>query len=1396
MNKATGKPVLIKDGSNDHNRHFHNIINEAKKDPSKVANVVDMLSQSISYGHQFFNAAIIPMAWIEQAAEKYTKETGRGVEYENTSSSSESEDETHTFAGKFIVKVFDMENLPPKGVIDDLSIISKQVIAYLDRMLDEHKTINVYMVYHVSMKRGTTLELGLGGEPEEVKVLTFSSIGDGSRGEVIKKASDTDEALSMMFSKIIKQMTEYNTNGSGWNYVKSNAMEVNVSGVILRSQSSDSDHRTRELINAGGTYLPLPLWVGKRNRSCYNPKPSQPQQDQRCFIWSVLRALHPAAKDPLVTGKNRVKGYMLDLVRHEGDITLPPDVTFPIEINDQVFRSIEDVNPSFSFSVFHLGEEENDVRPLYLSAYRLSRPAHVQLGLISDGDVNHFVLIKSMSDLLGGSNKGRIFWCECCLTRHYSEEKLRSHMEVCLSNEPTKVVMPYKGGKHHKIIFNRFKDLMPCPFVVYADFEALLTPPEAQLNTEKRKMASKHVPVSWAYHIRPIDGRYNGIKGWNGRPIIEPREHCGEDDCVGKFLDALDYDTRILYEVMKEEDVAAVMTDEDTEDFLNADKCHVCHGAFEEVAGVEGGDFVKVINANKYTGKYMGAAHGECMAKVHKFNKNTVIPVIFHNLRGYDGYHLMRGVYTRLEDVSKIDVIAKNMEKFTAITLNRMRFIDSYQFIRGSLDGLVKNMETDVKKKNDPKLLKEAFSPVFRHMCGGNILTDTESMHKLEFCLQKGIYPYEYMDSSAKLFETRLPPMKAFYSQLKKQGITKQEHKRAKKMWKLFECKNMGDYTNLYCKLDVLLLESVFEQFRASCMSKDAHGLDPCHYLTAPALSWSSMLLMNLKAGIEIENMTDYDMLLMAEKGIRGGMCQVMNPYAKANFGDQTDEEGMPTPQTRILYLDANNLYGWAMSQVLPLGDYEWMMRGASDVKGLIDFVSGHTERIPDLNSFDEEAIVEAIMMLDDEGERGYLLEVDLEYPDEIHDKLNDYPVCPEKKVPVPSNFTEKETTRLKANASERVEKLICDLEPKQKYVIHYRNLKQALQLGVRLTGLHRIISFKQSRWLQAYIDYNTKRRQQATNDIAKEYWKLLNNAIFGKTMEQVRKRRNIKFFGKKDWAKAVKNASSPYARMWRILVDEELMVMEMAKHQILMNRPMILGQVILDLSKWCMFNFHHNVVKPTFDRNVRLLYTDTDSLVYDFQETPDMTVEEKLWRMNRTHNCFDLSDTKVKDHYLLTSDFDGQGRFNVSENAKIPGKFKDESFGYEIEEFIAVRAKMYSVKYKDTGDTKARSKGIPKSALVVQEDKEAKPRGIVHEDYFEVLNGGEPKQVYFDTIMHTKDYVLHTATLFKTGISACDDKSWWSSHYETYRYGHYMTRVDEPIEDPDNCTMYDMYDI
>ena len=354
----------------------------------------------------------------------------------------------------------------------------------------------------------------------------------------------------------------------------------------------------------------------------------------------------------------------------------------------------------------------------------------------------------------------------------------------------------------------------------------------------------------------------------------------------------------------------------------------------------------------------------------------------------------------------------------------------------------------------------------------------------------------------------------------------------------------------MYVRSDTLLLADVFENFRYACMKN--YELDLAHFISLPGLAWQACLK---KTNVELELLTDYDMLLMIEEGIRGGICHAIQRYARANNCYMKDYN-KDKESSYIQHLDANNLYGEAMSEKLPVRGFRWMT---------------------DIYRMDEEFV----RSYDKNDIKGYILEVDVDYPHKLQNLQSDFPFLAERMV---INDTKK---------------LVCNLQDKKNYVVHINVLKQALDHGLKLRKVHRVIEFDQEARLKKYINFNTELRNNALNGFEKDFFKLMNNAVFGKTMETVRNYRDVKLV--KTDHRRNKLVSEPNYHTMK-LIDDNLAIIEMRKVKVKINKPIYLGLSILEISKITMYEFWYDYVKSKYGSRASLCYMDTDSFVINIK--------------------------------------------------------------------------------------------------------------------------------------------------------------------------------------------------
>ena len=997
-------------------------------------------------------------------------------------------------------------------------------------------------------------------------------------------------------------------------------------------------------------------------------------QDNECFKWCVLRALNPKNKNP-----DRIDNDL----RSKQDTLNMEGINYPVDFKG--VDRFESQNPDISISILGYDRYEKTY-PLKISKYTKGkkedgRKYDIVLLLIKDGENSHYCLVKNLSALLTcqiNKHKSKLYFCLNCLNGYDKEDKLENHKEYCSENESIKINMPPKGTY---LKFKNFLNSEKAPFAIYADFESLIKPIDncdPDPNKSYTKKYQKHEPVSFTYYIKSFNESV-----YESRLSGYIQEETEGPNAIDVFIKWLEEDVKAIANMKPK---PMIFTEEDQKQFNKAKNCWICGGEL-------GND--KVRDHCHFTGRYRGAAHNSCNLK---YRKPKSISVFFHNLAGYDSHLFIKKLGTTGIKGENIDCILNNEEKYISFTKTiitgqyknkkgeikdktfKIVFKDSYKFMSSSLEALVKNLP------------KDAFINLLKYY----------AEERAELLKQKGHYPYEYMDSIEKFKDKELPPRKAFYSKLSGRGITEKDYKHAWNVWNTFNMKTFKDYHELYNDTDVLLLADVFENFRDLCLK--IYGLDPVYYYTAPGLAWDACLKMT---GINLELLNDQDMLLMIEKGIRGGISIISNRYGEAN-NKYMKGFNKNKPSKYLMYLDVNNLYGGAMSGKMPTHGFKWL-----------------TDK--EINNLFNNQVVQVW------EKTPCILEVDLEYPENLHDLHNDYPFCPEK-----------------VKCENGVEKLIPNLRDKKKYVIHYKNLMQCLKAGMKLKKIHKGIKFIESAFLKPYIDKNTYLRTQAKNNFEKDFYKLMNNSVFGKTMENIRNRVIVKLVNTEE--KLRKLVAKPNFKGPPKIFSENLVSVHMKKTSLTMNKPVYLGMCILDLSKIIMFDFHYNYIKPKYGNNAKLLFTDTDSLMYEIQ----------------TEDFYKDIAGDVKDRFD-TSDYPENHPSGIPTgiNKKVLGMMKDEAAGKNTKEFVGLRSKQYSLLMEDGGETK-KCKGIKKQVV---------ESSITHEDYKTCLITGK-ELLRKQNIIRRYEHDMYTEEVNKVALSANDDKRYiLKDGMHTLAWGHYKIK-------------------
>lgn len=1219
-----------------------------------------------------------------------------------------------------IVK-YKLKNLSHKDFVPFFAAVLHEFKQITHEILSRFNKVKSFLLLEAVFVRPNPKALTDADEPSE-QINTFYL---QCRTKTITQTTNLDEWFrSNVMDSIMSNVDGLQENGSGWALQQINQMEVTYNKSVSLNANS---------------YIPLPKII-KNKKAIVNV---QNTDDEKCFLWAILSALHPA-KDH----SDRLTKY----ARYENELNMQ-NIEYPVSIDD--INIFESNNPEISVNVYIL-DKQLDVnthkKKTMVVPIRLTenvKQKHINLLLlynnnefVHDNDENdccdptaesdidmdndenyidtdsssgctssrsvlssssynqkivsefqnktnaqmkkmfykspnikkHYCWIKNFSALVRSQinkRQHKLHICDRCLNYFSSEKVLEKHIDICKSLCTGKVDVPNKENRWIK--FKNLRHKIEVPFIVYADFESLLVPmndnnnemndndsDSDQMRTPKGAY-QKHIPnsVAFYFHARPHEECKQPYIGGILYPKSFFKSFTGPN-CVEWFVNELFEIAKKVYPVLNQYRLLPHSTLEDRIKFQNATICHICKEPFR-MTFEKDDPKRKVRDHCHLTGKFRGAAHSDCNLM---YQVTKVLPVVFHNL-DYDSHFIIEELATKLD--GSISVIPRTDENYISFTktfyehdlipdtdnsnsdsddnhsektkkrkidrrLNlKLRFIDSFRFLQCSLSKLAKFLP------NDKKIIarKEWQS-----------LNDDE----FELLTMKGIYPYTYMDSWEKLNKSELPTVHEFFDSLNSKAITDEEYEHARTVWRTFNIQSMREYTQLYLKTDVLLLVDIFENFRQKCIG--LYELDPAHYFTLPGYSWDCMLKTTK---VQIELLTDIDKVLFVERSIRGGISQCSKRYCQANnkymainsnnndmdcdnddsnSNDDIKQNDTSTfnpnePSNYLMYFDVNNLYGWAMSQPLPLSNFEW---------------------VEHIETWNVKGIESMIMNTPNDSETGYILEVDLKYPSYLHDLHNDYPLCCEH-------------MKLGQWGDQ---KLVLTLRDKHNYILHYETLKLALKHGLQLMRVHKILKFNQSKWLEKYIMLNTQQRTLSKNDFEKNLYKLMNNAVFGKSMQNVRKQVDIRLvntWGGRAGAKAL--IARPTFKRCTIF-NENLVAIEMLRTNTVMNKPIIVGASILEISKLKMYNFHYEFMLKNYSvENCQIAYTDTDSFVYDI-------------------TCDDVYKDLIRNNYeqFDTSDFAQPNPFDIqAHNKKVIGVMKDENSGQIMREFVGLRSKMYATR-------------------------------------------------------------------------------------------------------------------
>lgn len=1112
----------------------------------------------------------------------------------------------------------------------------------------------------------------------------------------------------------------------------------------------------------GSSYQKLPPGFSTRS-GIINPE----NKDECCFYWACVLALYeqpPGTKNP-----GRITAELKKFAKKNFPCVV---ADFPMIITEDEGRiqkphyRIAKYEKIFNRKIHIWGLNKGEPIPIRSSEGPYEK--HILLLYWKE----HFALVKNESAFFSrfaSSDGHKVFMCYRCCSPQFSEMAHAIHKRDCQGHSSARVEMP-KPDEY--VEFKDYSQLNPLPVVIYADGESIQTQTEC---THKGRWCGGgqedgFCPQHPSQNIANLGEQLNVSMGMVVYDRIIGR-------AIHKQIFKGESAVRDFIEAVKE---WAEWTHERY--FLNIKKmkgrvpyskdCCLCLKPLKD-------DTVR--HHCHFTGKPIGYAHNACNLNC---KVKPVIPVVFHNGKGYDNHFIIRELLK--EDMKSVKVLPDNFEKWKAFSLLQTNedhvkptdpSLSKYRYVKGSFDivdskgtlvedpDLIEKVRADMKIRSHNRRCnyQVRFIDSLLFMNPGDSLDSvTKGMadddfhvtrtfapddNKFKLLRKKGVMPYEYMDSLERFKETQLPPIEAFVSRLqhgtqdfnklsvKEKLKLKVDYKHAQLVWDTFGCVTMEDYHDLYLNTDCHLLCDMMEAYRETFL--EGFRIDPFHKYTLPGAAWQAMLL---KTGVKIPLIQSQEMYMFIEKGLRGGVSFVgTKRYMEAN-NPHVPHYDAGKPHSWMLYIDMNSLYAHVMKTMkLPHSNIKW-------------------EETVDLHA-------------DCSGDKGYIVEVDKYLPDEFHDSCKEYPGAPEA-MEVPVDWYSPLQMMTSITKKSQGVKLVPNLHKKERYVVHLETLQQYMKQGWVVTKVHRAVSFTQRTWMKPYIEYCIDKRAASKTDFHKDFWKLLCNAVFGKTMQNVRGYRDVHIIKATQQSKYMRFIHSPgFMRGGHVeKLSDDFYVAERKVLAVKLDQPIFVGLSILDLSKLAMHRFWYEQLVPRYGDKLTLVYTDTDSFIFSV-ETPNVYTDLLEPSFNAK---FDFSNIKSNHPIPEIAALANDSRKKQDGLMKIEDVKIDDDGNKRvcvISRVVALRPKMYGIESVG-GQFENKAKGVPKKVC----------KSFAFDDYMKSLHHeglrtsmAQTHSFHRLSVRHHRIYLeKHT----KITLGCFTDKSYLLEDGITQvPYGHYSLR-------------------
>lgn len=1230
------------------------------------------------------------------------------------------------------------------------------------------------------------------GKPE-YKDMDFKS--------TLKTTINRAEAIAE-YAKLANEVREWlsdrtTKNGSGW-------VAVRVNGVFLDLIKNNPIKAKR--------YFPIPGHSNAKS-GLINIK----NDDNYCFLHSVVIAIEDKSINQNRPLSRKVLRELLEKIRLAGGNL----DQFDSEEVDLDYSWYEDFfSRTLMIYEMILGDLDDEIYPIYNGkkdengsfVYSSAPPIKllkvVKVNEEDDSTEGHFCIIKNMSYLLThqrprkrvkGTHLKSAVYCDFCNLPFATEELLSEHHNNNCEFK-TKLIMPEEG---RRMLCNRNRmTTTPISIVGYADIESLVKPCN-EAKGEKGIITSYQECCSTAFTLIDYEGKELAF-----------HMHLGENAMV-EFLSKLIEELDKVYESHIAKHEKMVMTRDDEDDFKRAGMCCICKQAGEwESWQMRNGKWrtranTKVRHHSHDSGVFIGAAHSRCNLAERKL---PTVAIFFHNFTGYDSHELLR---TMREQFGEVDLIGNNSESVKSLLLKvnskdslddddgkakayTIKFIDSLAFKKDSLERLFTSMynfdEEGAGQQGHGLVHNLRYtSNYLNKMCQDE--NPLESMLKKKLVLGKNAYPYEYFDSFIKFdMPIELLRPEDFLSSIR-EGAQRvvEKHAHVLNVCKAFGFTTFRPYHDLYLSLDVYNLADIFELYRKTCLESENCGMDPAHFFGIPSLAYAAAL-KQLDNEVELLANVDEYIRLRAD-GMRGGISCWSQYYCKAN-NELHPEYDPSKPKSYILDEDATSLYPDAARMYLPIGDYQWL--NGINLEG--DAMWREINHWIDLeHTVHERGCYFWVDIYLPIGVEEWSTKVPSEYrtaetairqfyDGDLHDYNNSYPILIEKKA-IPTEWLSPRQQQIyeETGGHTPTVKLVCDLTPKTKYMIHYLTLRQAMECGWVPTKIHDIFHFKQGRPLKSFMDGCITQRAKAKNLEEKSLQKNMMNSAIGKTIEDVMSQSQYRLFTTYKSFRLVQRQKRLKPGL-KILNDHDLVLAECHKMSTHLNKPILLGISIYDISKQRMTQLWY-LLQQHFGKKIRMLGTDTDSMIFyveceDWDKEMDVLNQKTMFPPNHPYAWVSRFSDDVHTQLKRNGVNPHIGIFDRGEKylKSVPGWFKLDNDN--VIETVSMRAKQYSMLLRDPRERwvstqpgkwtlqklentdLCKAKGVPRGYV---ENK------LTHQTYKDMVLGSGTKMNDAEfSCFRSLDHVVSTIKMSKVALKAVDDKRYSIDGIHTLAHGHH----------------------